>query len=248
MMLSLLPVNGTMNLDLETIVFIHGSGGTNILWHEQVESLAEKFNTIALNLPGHGSSGGTGMDRIADYAKSVSEFITSIDAPNPVICGLSIGGAIVIQLLIDEPDNFKAGIVVNAGAKLKVMPMIFEMIEKDFSGFVNSVYSFGICQKTDPAKLKSLADSMLVCPPEVTRKDFTACNAFDVMEKLNTIKKPVLVLTASEDIMTPVKYGKFLADQIATASIANIEDAGHLSPLERPEAVAQAICDFLEVL
>ncbi len=237
-----------MRPDLETIVFIHGSGGTNILWQAQVASLAVKYNTIALNLPGHGGSDGTGMDRMADYAKSVSGFLKSIDATNPVVCGLSIGGAIVLQLLIDEPDNFKAGIVVNAGARLKVMPMIFEMLEKDFPGFVNSMYSFGISKKTDPQKLKPLTDSMLACPPEVTRKDFTACNTFDVMEKLKAIKKPVRVMTASEDIMTPVKYGQFLAEQINTADIMNIEDAGHLSPVEKPEEVAQAIFSFIEKL
>lgn len=234
--------------ELDTIVFIHGSGGTNILWHAQVEAMADKFNTIALNLPGHGNSEGQGMDRVEDYSKSVSEFIKSIDVRTPAICGLSIGGAIVLQLLIDEPENYKAGIVVNAGAKLKVMPLIFEMIEKDFSGFVNSLYSFGVCQKTDPAKLKPLADSMLGCPPEVTRKDFTACDAFDVRDKLHAIKTPVLVMTASEDMMTPIKHGQFLADRITSSAMVNIEDAGHLSPVEKPEDVAQAICDFIETL
>ena len=112
-----------------------------------------------------------------------SGFIKSINVRTPVICGLSIGGAIVLQLLIDEPDNYKAGIVVNAGAKLKVMPLIFETIEKDYPGFVNSMYSLGASQKTDPAKIKPLADSMLLCPPEVTRKAFSACDAFDVREK-----------------------------------------------------------------
>jgi len=237
-----------LNPDLDTIVFIHGSGGTNVLWHAQVKSLANKFNTLAVNLPGHGNSEGNGLDRMEDYAKSMSDFIKSINVRNPIICGLSIGGGIVLQMLIDESDNFKAGIVVNSGAKLKVMPMIFEMIEKDFSGFVNSMYSFGISQKTNPNKLKPLADSMLACPPDVTRKDFTACDTFDVRNKLNTIKTPVLVMTASEDLLTPIKYGQFLADQIDTATIANIDDAGHLSPVEQPENVVRAICDFIETL
>ena len=89
---------------------------------------------------------------------------------------------------------------------------------------------------------------MLSCPPEVTRKDFTACNAFDVRDKLNAIKTPVLVMTASDDMLTPVKYGQFLADQIETAAIVNIDDAGHLSPIEQPENVTRAICDFIETL
>ena len=87
--------------DADTIVFIHGSGGTNVLWQAQTASLAGEFNTVALNLPGHGNSDGTGMDRMEEYARRVSEFIRSINVKKPVVCGLSIGGAIVFQLLID---------------------------------------------------------------------------------------------------------------------------------------------------
>lgn len=237
-----------LNPNLSTIVFLHGSGGTNILWQHQVEALSDKINTIAINLPGHGNSDGNGMDRVEDYAKNVSTFIKSIDVSHPVICGLSIGGAIVLQLLIDEPENYGGGIIVNAGAKLKVMPLIFEMIEKDYHGFVNSMYTFGVSQKTNPAKLKSLADSMVACPPDVTRNDFNACNTFNVMDQLNKINTPVLVMTASDDQLTPIKYGQFLAEHIKNATISNIEDAGHLSPVERPEEVARTIHDFIATI
>ncbi|MFZ5569330.1 MAG: alpha/beta fold hydrolase [Thermodesulfobacteriota bacterium] len=232
----------------DTIVFIHGSGGTNILWRSQVEMLAGSFNTVALNLPGHGNSDGHGLNRIEDYAQSVSQFIRSIEVNMPVICGLSIGGAIVLQLLIEQRERCKAGIVVNAGARLKVMPLIFEMVEKDYQGFVTSMYTFGVSQKTAPSLLKPLADSMSACPPAVTLCDFTACNTFDVMDRLGKIDVPVLVLTASDDQLTPGKYGRFLAERIQTAEIVNIEDAGHLAPVEKPEEVARAIQTFLAKL
>jgi pimeloyl-ACP methyl ester carboxylesterase len=48
--------------------------------------------------------------------------------------------------------------------------------------------------------------------------------------------------------MTPVKYGAFLADHIAKASLVNIEDAGHLSPMEKPQEVSRAIADFVSSL
>jgi pimeloyl-ACP methyl ester carboxylesterase len=240
--------NWPLTPERDTIVFIHGSGGTNVLWDSQLELLSDQFNTVALNLPGHGNSDGKGMDNIGGYAKTVSNFIEGLEVAEPVICGLSIGGAIVLQLLIDEPETYKAGIVVNAGAKLKVMPLIFDMIEKDYTGFINGMYTFGISPKTDPSRLKPLADSMMACPPDVTRSDFIACDGFDVMDQLNTIKAPVLVMTASDDQLTPVKYGRFLADGIESASIANIENAGHLSPVEQPDAVSNAIRDFLTAL
>ena len=161
-----------LNPGLDTIVFIHGSGGTNVLWHAQVKSLADKFNTIAVNLPGHGNSNGNGLDRMEDYAKSMSDFIKSIDLRNPMICGLSIGGAIVLQLLIDEPDNFKAGIVVNTGAKLKVMPMIFETIEKRFSGICQFNVFFWDLSENRPRKAQAPGGQYAVLPAGSNPKRF----------------------------------------------------------------------------
>ena len=231
--------------DLSTVVFIHGSGGTSILWHAQVEALADEMNTVALDLPGRGRSGGEGMKCIEDYTAVVDGFVEAIEVPQPVPCGLSIGGAIVLQLLLDKPGKYKAGIVVNSGARLRVMPLIFEAIEKDYEGFLNASYTTGISEKTDPSRIKPLVDSMAECPPEVAMGDFGACDSFDVMERLAEIDLPVLVLTASEDKLTPVKYGTFLADHIGNSSIVHIEDAGHLSPMEKPDEVTQAISEFV---
>ncbi len=233
-----------LNRDRPTIVFLHGSGGTRILWHAQVEALADSVNTLALDLPGHGDSGGEGKNRVEDYAAHVSAFLESIEAPRPVPCGLSIGGAIALQLLLDDGERYEAGILVNTGARLRVVPFIFEAIDNDYPGFVASMYSAGASKKTDPSRIRPLAEAMSRCPARVTRGDFEACNDFDVMDRLGEVHLPVLVLTASEDQLTPAKYGTFLSDRIRNASLVNIEDAGHLSPLEKPEEVTRALREF----
>ena len=78
--------------------------------------------------------------------------------------------------------------------------------------------------------------------------DFQACNHFDVSDRLHLIKTPVLVLTAVDDVLTPVKYGLYMAEKIAGASVHTIADAGHLSPLEKPDEVNSAIRDFVRQL
>ncbi|MBW1754045.1 MAG: alpha/beta hydrolase, partial [Deltaproteobacteria bacterium] len=68
---------------------------------------------------------------------------------------------------------------------------------------------------------------------------------FDVTEKLSLIEVPVLVLTGNDDNVTPLKYGTFLEKNITNAKLVNIEDAGHLSPIEKPHEVNRSIHDFL---
>ncbi len=233
---------------LPTVVFIHGSGGSSVLWREQVEALAGEMNTVALDLPGHGASGGKGMDTVAGYSAAVEEFIASLHAPRPVPCGLSLGGAVVLQLLLEKPGKYEAAILINTGARLRVLPLIFETIERDYPAYIAGSKTMSVSPKTDSARIEPLLESMATCPPEVALGDFRACDAFDVMERLGEISVPVLVLTASDDRLTPVKYGKYLAEHMPKARLVHIEDAGHLSPMEKPEEVAKAILDFVRSL
>ena len=241
-------ITGNRAIDPEkpTILFIHGSGGSSALWENQVDALKTHVNTIALDLPGHGRSSGPGLDRVEDYSAVVADFIETAGIPAPIPCGLSIGGAIVLQLVLEHKTRFKAAILVNTGARLRVMPLLFETIKNDYKGYLNSITAFAASGKTDPVKLASFMAESAKCPPEVTYGDFTACARFNVMEKLSAITIPVLILTAEDDKLTPPKYGSYMKEHINNASMTDIKDAGHLSPLEQPEAFNRAIIDYLK--
>jgi pimeloyl-ACP methyl ester carboxylesterase len=228
-----------------TLVFIHGSGGSKILWDNQVRSLGEVANVVAPDLPGHGKSPGSAYTTVPEYAQTVATFIKGIQAPRPIPVGLSLGGAIVLQLLVDYPKMFQAGVLMCTGAKLKVMPQIFEMIEKDFTAFVEGSAQLAASPKTDPARLRPLLDSNLKCPPSVSSGDFKACDQFDIRERLQEIKAKVLVVTGEDDQLTPPKYGEYLATHIQGAHRVHIMDAGHLLPVEKPEELNQALRNFL---
>lgn len=229
-----------------TLIFIHGAGGSHVLWQGQVEGLAGEVNAIAIDLPGHGYSKGEGMGTIEDYARAVADFTRAIEAPRPVPCGLSMGGAITQQLLLDHPDACRAGILIGTGARLRVQPLILKTIEENFSGYVESFLTFAASEKTDPERLRPISEATAQGKPEVALGDFKACDAFDVMERLPSIEVPVLVITSEEDKLTPPKYGIFLEEKIKTASRVHIQDAGHLVPAEKPDEVNQVILDFLD--
>jgi pimeloyl-ACP methyl ester carboxylesterase len=174
------------------------------------------------------------------------EFVDAIEAPRPIPCGLSLGGGIVQQLLLDYPGRFPAGILIGTGARLRVLPAILEGIEKDYDAHLAASATIALSPKTDPALLKPLADEMAECPAEVALGDFRACDAFDVMERLSEIDVPVLVITGEDDKLTPPKYGAYLEDHIKNAERVHLMDAGHLSPLEKPDEVNRAITAFLK--
>lgn len=233
--------------DRPTVLFLHGSGGSGVLWQHQVDALNEA-NTVAVDLPGHGKSDGGGRDRVEDYARDMIAFVEAAALPRPIPCGLSIGGAIALQLLLDAPELFQAGVLCCTGARLRVLPAILETIANDYERFVADLGRFGAAAATDPARLEAIVEATRNCPPAVTLSDFRACDRFDVMDRLGEIFRPVLLVSGDEDRLTPPKYADYLETRIFETERTHIEGAGHLLPLEQPEALNTAIERFLQGL
>jgi len=240
-------ISGAWPLDpgKPTVIFIHGSGGSSVMWKAQVKGLSGSFNTIAIDLPGHGKSEGFGMSSVKAYSDAVAGFIKDIEAPSPVACGLSMGGAISLQLLLDNKEMFKTGILINTGAKLRVLPLILNMVQNDYKSYVDSFALTAAAPTTDYGVMMDIIEANAQCNPFVVYNDFMACDSFDVMSRLPEISMPVLVMTAVEDKLSPPKYGTYLADNIKNSSLVSIEGAGHMSPVEKPEEVNGAIADYI---
>jgi pimeloyl-ACP methyl ester carboxylesterase len=229
-----------------TLVFIHGAGGSSATWQNQVKALKDRANTVALDLPGHGRSKGPGRDKVADYARAVVDFMAEIGAPRPVPVGLSMGGAITQQILLDHPGGFMAAALVSTGARLKVLPVVFETLKQDFPAYLKLMAKFSASPKTPPEIIKPALDDTARQDPKIILGDFSACDAFDVRERLQEISTPVLVVTAEEDLLTPPKYGAYLTENIKWSRRVHIKDSGHLIPMEKPRELNQALLDFLD--
>jgi pimeloyl-ACP methyl ester carboxylesterase len=88
---------------------------------------------------------------------------------------------------------------------------------------------------------------MLNTPPKVIHGDYNACNQFDIIEKVDEINLPALVISGTADKLTPVKYGDYLCKQIPGAQHNIIKDGGHYMALEKPEEFTELIDDFLSM-
>lgn len=107
---------------------------------------------------------------------------------------------------------------------------------------IENSYSLNV----DP-RIKELAvQQMIETRSSVLYSDFLACDAFDVMEEVNKIRIPTLLITGSADRMTPPNRAEYLRDHIQGAQLHIVEGAGHMVMIERPDEVADLLADFLD--
>lgn len=234
-----------MDKDKQTLILVHGAGMNCCSWESQIKGLSPHVNTLALDLPGRDTAPGKANASIGKNVDYLLEFIDENQIKMPIVCGISMGGAVVLSLLARNTGNIQSGIVINSGARLRVNTMLLKSIQKDYPRYLGSLGQFALSPTNNsPELLDALAPTM-VQNPATTLNDFMACNTFNLEDDLHRITRPVLILTASDDLLTPAKYGEQLKAAISNAQLHCIEDAGHLSPMERPDAVNQQIKRFI---
>jgi pimeloyl-ACP methyl ester carboxylesterase len=237
------------NTERPPLILIHGAGGFHLSWPPQVRRLTDQ-RVYAVDLPGHGKSEGVGRQSIEDYTEDVIAFMNGLEIPCAVIAGHSLGSAIAITLALKHPKQVSGLILISSGAKLRVSPAILDGASNSntFDSTVQMVNDCSFGPHT-PSRLKQLAtERMAGIRPSVLHGDFLACDAFNVMDQLEKIKAPTLIICGTEDRMTPLKYSEFLRDRITNSKLEVVDGAGHMLMLEQPVLTADLISRFMNDL
>jgi pimeloyl-ACP methyl ester carboxylesterase len=242
-------VIGTGEFDpaLPSLLCVHGSGGCGQEFLPMLGHLKGKANGAAIDLPGHCRTRGPGRVSVWDYAQWVADFIAA-GPIRPVLLGNSLGGAIALALGLGRPELLSGLVLWGTGGRLKVLPAILEGLKNDFLPTVEMLVRHAFAEGTDSAIKEAGRKSMAATLPEVLLGDYSACNDFDVMERLGEITLPTLVVCGQEDRLTPVKYGQFLTKGIAGSRMVVVPGAGHVLHQEKPRESAQALEGFLAAL
>lgn len=235
-------------LDRRTIVFVHGAGSSHQLWMPQVAYLSKKYNTVAINLPGHGLGQRKGETTITGYVHAVRDLMDGLDHKKVVLAGLSMGGAITQEFALTYPERLMAIILFSTGAKLKVMPQRFDMIRNDFEAYIQSLPQFAFAKSTPQEIIEPVLDEARKRNPEVVYGDFQACDTFDLLARVKEIKVPCLIFSGTEDKLTVPKFQDYLHEQISGSKLIHFENAGHILNLEKAKEVNKAIEEFMDSL
>ncbi len=226
------------------LVFIHGAGSSSLAFYYQLQHFR---NSKALDLPGHPN--GRPCPTIEQYLEWVRGFTTARRYKNMVICGHSMGGAISMLYALRYPEEVRGIILLGTGARLRVHPDFMQLgrdsVDDDSAWLENQMAYYPGVAKDMVQSLKRRSKEI---GPSVELNDLMACDQFDVMNEIQNINLPTLVVCGDQDTMTPVKYADYLSENIPGAKKVIVPGASHFVQLQKYKQVNASIEEFVASL
>ena len=225
-----------------TLVLVHGAGGGLLDWPAE---LPQHPGVTALDLPGHGHSRPPGCVNIDDYADAVMRAIEAVRPTRYVVVGHSMGGAVAQTLALRAAPGLSGLVLIGTGARMRVAPAILAHARDRLDVVAEAIATYGWGPQSRANDIAAWRARFLQTDPLVVYHDFLACDQFDSMERLGQIQTPALVMVGRYDQMTPLKYGRYLAEHLPRAELVTFETDGHMLPMENPDHLWQAIFEWL---
>jgi pimeloyl-ACP methyl ester carboxylesterase len=247
----------------QPLVLISGLGYGLWQWHQMVPGLAEHFQVIVYDNRGAGQSGKpAGPYSAPMMAADLAGLIDGLGVGKTAGLGHSMGGFIAQQLVLDRPDLVShlilAGTNFGGPNHIPVTPEALAIIMDTTSDPLTRLKN-GITiaaapgfPEDQPELFQSIIDYRLTLPvpPEAYQAQMgvglglaTVESAFE--GKLGQVSVPALILFGEHDKVVPVGNADLLAGELTNSQIVILPGAGHIFPLETPEAANEAIGQFL---
>ncbi|MDX1736983.1 MAG: alpha/beta hydrolase [Alphaproteobacteria bacterium] len=237
-----------------TLLFLHGAGMDKSVWQEQASLSDDGFQTLFLDLPGHGASKGQAATSIEDMAADIVRYVEESRFIKVCIIGHSMGALIALLCAASNSEKIVASVACGVSNLMPVHPSLLEAAKSDLPKAANMISKWSFGSKLSEKAEDLLAKRLEACrnlisksPHGVLSNDLEACNNFeDALELCPHIGKPVLLISGSEDKMTPIEGAAKLDEVLAISKLHTIEKAGHMMMQESPEEFNKALSDMMQ--
>lgn len=240
----------------EPLVLLHGGFSDSREWRHQLEGLSDRYDVIAPDLPGSGSSSDPPSGwTLADYARVLAEFLFALGITRAHVGGLSFGSTYALVLQRYFP-GLPMSLVLASGYAGWAGSLPAEEVERrtqsvlsllerptgpQLDEFLASVFAEDV-----PAEVVDEARAIMSdVHPEGAREVLLAFGAADLRDVLPTISVPTLLLYGERDRRSPLHVATEMHAQIPGSRLAVLPGAGHAVNVEAPDLFNEEVRAFL---
>ncbi|MBM3998053.1 MAG: alpha/beta fold hydrolase [Planctomycetes bacterium] len=248
------------------LVFVHGFPLDHSMWSHQVDAFARVGPVLAPDQRGFGNGPaldersrndprGLAMERLAD---DLADRLDALRITRPIaLVGLSMGGYVAFEFWKRHADRLARLVLCDTRAAsdspdaAAIRLRTADAVERDgVEPFVDGWLARLFAPRTmeeGPPIVGATRSVMSATPRETAAAALRGMAArASYQDRLVRIDVPTLVVCGRHDILTPVAEMRAMAGAMPRARFTEIADAGHMAPLEAPDAVNGAIRAFLE--
>jgi 3-oxoadipate enol-lactonase len=241
------------------MVLIHAFPFSGHYWDEIIPAMEDRIDVIAVHLPGtiselHPQTTPATMATLADCLR---ETLTELKVGEAILVGSSMGGYVALEAWRQWSHRI-AGLCLlgtradadDEAGKARRQALL-DRIEAEGPGFFPSTMAQNLLGETTKAQNPGLVkrvESMIasIPTPTIQATQHLLANRPDSTSTLRTIRVPTLIAVGEEDRISPPEVSEAMARQIPGARLFNVQGAGHLLPLEKPDAVNKLLHRFLD--
>jgi 2-hydroxymuconate-semialdehyde hydrolase len=245
------------------LLLLHGIPSSSYLWRDVIDPLSTTFDVLAPDLLGFGDSDKR-LDAdlsIAAQARYMVAFMESFGLHQAAVAGHDIGGGIAQLMAVDEPDRVARLILIDSIvddnwpvadiARLKEPVWDQIMVNIDLRDGFRKGLGAGLA--TEGRVTEELVDewtrpfqdlggrrAYLRAARALNNRDLTSQS-----KRIEEIETPTLILWGANDKFLESRWADTLKHKLRDSTVEIIDPGGHFLPLDRPEAVGEAITRFL---
>ncbi len=228
------------------VILIHGATDNHKVWNPQIVSLAREHTPVAVDLPGHGESGGSGSTQVSEYRDFMKVFVDALGLTEFVLAGHSMGGSISMDYTLRYP-GVKGLILVGSSASWEIPEESIDLWKTDPQAARDRGVEQSFGKNTARSIIEQHERDGAGISNMVAAGDLEACRAFNIVSEVGQIKVPTLIICGDEDLYA-VEGTKVLKEKIAGSSLEWIKGVGHDPSIETPDVTNQMMADFLNEL
>ena len=251
---------GTKSRDTDaTIVLLHSLLCDGGMWRGQVPALEALGRVVTIDGPGHGKSDVPPPFTLDEHARARVAAVDALAIPRALIVGLSWGGMVAMRLALYRPEMLAGMVLLDTSAD---GTLLNERVE--YGLMCRFARRFGLPPVVVRKKIGPLmfSPTTLRTRPAMVDEFVRSVGGYSregldlathavsidrpsILESLRAIRVPTLIGYGDDDAATPGDHSRRIASRIPGAKLVSFKNAGHLSALEDPAQVNDAIVPFV---